>query len=474
MNILFAVSEAAPFVKTGGLADVAGALPKALAAAGHDVRVILPLYEVIGDEVRHRMQFLKYTYVFLSWRRQYCGIFQLEQDGVTYYFIDNEYYFKRAKLYGHYDDGERFGFFSRAVVQILPIMGWTPDVIHCNDWQTALVPIYLRQEHGEPYDGIRTVFTIHNVEYQGRYARFTLTDLFGLPDSLYTDGRLAFDDHINLMKGAIYMSDYITTVSPTYAQQLKDPAYAHGLHEIIAQNAHKISGILNGIDMDAYNPATDPRIYQRYTVRKPEGKVYNKLELQRLLNLRSDENIPLVACVSRLAAHKGFDLVLQALPGIMDTGVQFVILGTGEWEYGLRFLAAQSEYPGRLSANIMYSDALSRQIYAGADIFLMPSRSEPCGLAQMIAMRYGTLPLVRETGGLRDTVFPHPAENSNGFTFAKYAADDMLYVLREAVSLFREKKADWRGIMKRAMSTDFGWTRSAQAYLDIYTRITQN
>ncbi len=471
MNILFAVSEAAPFVKTGGLADVAGALPKALAAQGHDVRVVLPLYEAIGEDVRHRMQFLKYTYVFLAWRRQYCGIFQLKQDGVTYYFLDNEYYFKRANLYSHYDDGERFGFFSRAVVQILPLLNWTPDVIHCNDWQTALVPIYLREEHGEPYDSIRTVFTIHNVEYQGKYARSTLTDLFGLPDSLYTDGRLAFDDQINLMKGAIYTADYITTVSPTYAGQLTDPAYAHGLHDVIRENSHKIQGILNGLDMEAYDPSTDGRIYQRYSAEDPAGKVYNKLELQRLLNLRSDESIPLVACVSRLAAHKGFDIVLEALPGIMDSGVQFVILGTGEWEYEQRFLAAQSQYPGRLSANIMYSDALSRQIYAGADIFLMPSRSEPCGLAQMIAMRYGTLPLVRETGGLKDTVFNPPAENANGFSFQNYSAWDLLDCLHGALGLF-QKKSDWHAIMQRGMSADFGWTQSAGEYAAIYSRIT--
>jgi len=409
--------------------------------------------------------------VFLAWRRQYCGIFKLEQDGVIYYFIDNEYYFKRPKLYGYYDDGERFGFFSKAVYQILPMLDFHPDVIHCNDWQTALIPIYIREDPAEYYRSIRTVFTIHNIEYQGCFGRETLEDLFGLPFHLYDNGYMAYENYINLMKGAIYVSDYITTVSPTYACELKDPYYAHGLHKVIIDNFHKMRGIINGIDISVHDPQTDINLYKNYSAKDPSAKVYNKLELQRLLGLTEDESVPMIACISRLVSHKGFDIVLRAIDRIMCEHVQFVVLGNGEWNYEQGFIAAENRYRGRLSAKIMYSGSLASKIYAGADMFLMPSKSEPCGLSQMIAMRYGAVPIVRETGGLKDTVFPYKSEYSNGFTFASYSPEDMLYVIREAIGLYYNKE-EWNALMLRGMNQSFGWDKSAREYMEIYNQIT--
>jgi len=473
MNILYVFSEAYPFIKTGGLADVAGSLPKALAEGGADARVILPLYEGIPDTYRAQMEFVLYTYVFLSWRRQYCGLFKLELDGVTYYFIDNEYYFKRPYPYGHYDDGERFGFFSKAVYHLIPLLGWTPDVVHCNDWQSALVPIYIREDPGAPYPRVRTVFTIHNIEYQGRFGIGTVEDLFGLPRVLCDNGILAFGDHINLTKGALYTADYITTVSPTYADQLRTPDYAHGLHRVIEENSHKLRGVLNGIDTALHNPESDASLYRNYSASTVSDKVYNKLELQRRLNLTVREDIPVIGCISRLVAHKGFGMILEVLDQIMAQDVQLVVLGTGDWNYEQGFIEASHRYPGRLSANILYADALASAIYGGADLFLMPSRSEPCGLSQMIAMRYGTIPLVRETGGLKDTVFPYHSPYSTGFTFTNYNSSDMLYVLNEALSLYRDDKQSWAELMMRGMESDFSWAKSAAAYLDIYEQITQ-
>lgn len=472
MKILYVSPEAYPFIKTGGLADVAGSLPKALKKNGADVRVILPLYEGISEEFREQMEFVMYTYVFLAWRRQYCGLLALERDGVTYYFIDNEYYFKRSAPYGHYDDGERFGFFSKAVYQLLPLLDWTPDVVHCNDWQSALVPIYIREDPAELYRSTRTVFTIHNIEYQGRYGLDTLEDLFGLPQTLYDNGILAYEWDINLMKGAIYVSDYITTVSPTYAEELKQEQYGNTLHQVIEENSLKMRGILNGIDPEVYSPKSDPNLYQHYNMVKIASKVYNKLELQQLLGLTPDENVPMIACISRLVSHKGFDLIFEVLDELMGEDVQLVVLGTGDWKFEQGFIEASYRYPGRLSANIMYSDALASKVYGGADMLLMPSRSEPCGLSQMIAMRYGTVPIVRETGGLRDSVSPYLSEYSTGFTFTNYNSDDMLYVIREALELYRGDKKAWRALMKRCMKADFSWGKSAKEYMEIYDEIT--
>lgn len=476
MKILFASSEVAPFIKTGGLADVAGSLPAALAAQGHEVKVILPLYEGIGEDWRSQMTFLKYFDVTLAWRHVYCGIFQLERGGVTYWFVDNEYYFKRWQIYGHFDDCERFAYFSRAVIETPGQLDWAPDIIHCNDWQTALVPIYLLEEKYRipQLAGAKSVFTIHNIEYQGRYGDQVLEDVIGLDHSYFNEGMLAYYDDVNLMKGAIMASNYVTTVSPTYAEELRLPFYAHGLSGVINDQCGKIQGILNGIDVDLYDPAKNPALTANFSSKAlVKGKNECKLALQRAVGLEENVDIPIIACVSRLVGHKGFSLVTDVLHQIMGLNVQMVVLGTGEWQYEDAFRSAQGQYPGRFSAQLTYSAPLSNMIYSGADIFLMPSVSEPCGLSQMIAMRFGTVPVVRETGGLRDTVFPYNkfTGEGRGFTFSDINANDMLWVIREAVDLYFSNKTAWRGLQKAGMTADFSWNNSAQQYLDIYQRI---
>ena len=476
MNILFATSECVPFIKTGGLADVAGALPKALAGNGHDVRVILPLYEGIGEEWRSQMTYLQCFHITLAWRSPYCGIFELKRDGVTYWFVDNEYYFKRSNIYGHYDDGERFAYFSRAVVESMGWLNWHPDVLHCNDWQTALVPIYLLEErHRIPQlCDTKSVFTIHNIEYQGRYGSQTLKDVFGLNDGYFNEHMLAYHGDVNLMKGAIYAADYVTTVSPTYADELQYSFYAHGLEGVIADNRHKLRGILNGIDTQLYDPAATSGLAANFSARSlVKGKAECKLALQRAVGLEENADVPIIACISRLVGHKGFSLVTDALHEIMAMNVQMVVLGTGDWQYEAAFREAQVQYPGRFAAQITYSAPLSTAIYAGADLFLMPSVSEPCGLSQMIAMRYGTVPVVRETGGLKDTVTPYNKfeGTGRGFTFSDINAHDMVWVLREAVDLYFNNKKAWRGIQKEDMTADFSWNSSARQYLEIYQRI---
>ncbi|MEG2097537.1 MAG: glycogen synthase GlgA [Pseudoflavonifractor sp.] len=476
MNILFAASEVAPFIKTGGLADVAGSLPQALAGLGHDVRVILPLYEGIAPSWREQMTYLLNYNVHVAWRTPYCGIFELKRDGVTYYFVDNEYYFKRAQLYGHYDDGERFAFFSRAVVEIAGHLDFHVDILHCNDWQTALVPVYLLEErHRCPQlCDAKSVFTIHNIEYQGRYGPQTLKDLFGLADGYFNEHMLAYHGDVNLMKGAIYASDYITTVSPTYAQELQYPFYAHGLEGVIADNRNKVRGILNGIDAALYDPSVDPGLAKNFTPNGLAGKKACKAALQEASGLNLNPDVPIIACISRLVPHKGFNMVRDALHDIMGLDVQMVVLGTGDWNFEAAFRHAADQYPGRFSAHIMYSAALSTAIYGGADIFLMPSEAEPCGLSQMIAMRYGTVPVVRETGGLKDSVIPYNqfTAEGRGFTFSNISSQDMLWVLRDAVNLYHDDKKAWKRLMKSDMTADFSWTRSAGEYLEIYGWLT--
>lgn len=462
MKVLYAVSEAVPFVKTGGLADVAGSLPKALREQGADVRVVLPLYGSIGSEWRLKMNFCFYTFINLAWRRQYCGVFSLEYDGLVWYFIDNEYYFKRDGIYGCFDDGERFAFFSRAVLDVLPLLDWQPEIISCNDWQTALIPIYAAQDGG----GIKTVFTIHNIEYQGRFGTECLSDVFGLSDELFSGGILRYEDGLNLMKGAIYKADRVTTVSPSYAHELHDPFFANGLDRVVEDNAYKLTGILNGLDTVRYDPMTDVNLSKNYGPDKPEGKAACRVALCRELGLEESDT-PIIACVSRLVSHKGFDLVEAAFDRIVSRGAKFIILGTGEEKYESFFRRAEDQYKGRVSANIMYSDKRASLIYAGADMMLMPSRSEPCGLTQMIAMRYGTVPVVREVGGLRDSVRPYPSEDSTGFTFCWYSADDMASVLGYAIDIWYDKDK-WSELVARDMSEDLSWSRSANEYKKIY------
>lgn len=466
MNVLYAVSEAVPFVKTGGLADVAGSLPKALRAEGVDARVILPLYSSIGEKWRLKMNFCFYTFINLAWRRQYCGVFKLEYYGVIWYFVDNEYYFKRDNIYGCYDDGERFAFFSKAVIDILPLLDWKPDVINCNDWQTALIPLYISQDRSGYFNGIKTVYTIHNIEYQGRFGKECLTDIFGLSDSLYLDGILRYENDLNLMKGAIYKADHITTVSPSYASELRDPFFASGLHRVIEDNVYKLTGILNGLDTERYDPMTDSYLATNYGPDDPDGKADCKSELCRELGLEESDT-PIIGCISRLVGHKGFDLVEAALDRIISRGVRFVILGTGDEKFESFFIDAENRYKGKVSANIMYSEKRASLVYAGADMMLIPSKSEPCGLTQMIAMRYGSVPIVREVGGLKDSVRPYPNEDSTGFTFLWYSADDMVQAVDFAIDTWYEKDK-WRELMARDMVEYLSWSRSAKEYIKIY------
>ena len=476
MKILFAASEAVPFCKTGGLADVAGSLPQALAKTGDEVAVVLPLYERIGQEWREKMEFVTYIGdVPLGWRRIYAGLFKLDYDGVTWYFIDNEHYFKRPDLYGYYDDGERFGFFSRAIVALLPAMAWMPEIIHCNDWQTALVPVYLRDEsvRWPEVRGIKTVFTVHNIEYQGRYGKETLQDLFGLAPGWMEDGTMDFSGDVNLVKGALMVSDAITAVSPTYAQELRQPFFAHGLDGVMNLNAYKLHGVLNGIDMEKYDRNTDPLLTRHYSAARLDGKARNKQLLQQRLNLNQEADTPIIAVVSRLVSHKGLDLICKTFGDMMNLHCQFVVLGSGDYGYEQFFEQQLQNYPGRMAVYLGYNAELAQAIYAGADLLLMPSKSEPCGLAQMIAMRYGTVPIVRETGGLKDTVHAYEAwcGEGNGFTFASYISGDMLYVINQAVDLYHNNRDAFKRLQKRGMTTDFSWDKSAEAYNEIYRSI---
>lgn len=467
-KILFAASECTPFIATGGLAEVIGSLSKSLAQdEEYDVRVVLPLYSDIRGDYRQRFTYLGNINVPLGWRNQYCGIFSYEESGVTFYFLDNEYYFRRGGCYGYYDDGERFAFFSRAVMEILGFLQFYPDVLHCHDWQSALAAIYLKTIycHRREYSLIRAVFTIHNIEYQGKYSLDALEDLFGISD----DYRylLEFDGCANLMKAAIECSETFTTVSPTYAEEIKRAEYAHGLQGEVERNAFKLRGILNGIDVKSYDPATDPALFAPYSAENPAGKAVCKAELQKMLGLPVRADVPVVAMISRLVAHKGLDLVRAAIEELLADDVQFVLLGTGDSEYESYFKDLANRYKGKAVSIIAFNGDLSRKIYSGADIFLMPSKSEPCGLSQMIASRYLTVPVVRETGGLYDSIKPYGA-GGNGFTFAAYNAGDMLYVLREAVSLYKNKP-EWKKLMIKAGTTDFSWQRSAEEYKKLYT-----
>jgi starch synthase len=476
MKILYATSEAVPFCKTGGLADVAGSLPSALAAEGAEVAVVLPLYRRVREKFGSQLTFLCYDYVNLAWRHVYCGLFSLEQDGVTWYFLDNEQYFDRPDLYGYMDDGERFGFFSRAVVRMLDHMKFWPDVINCNDWQTALVPIYLKDDgvREERFRSVRTTLTVHNIEYQGRYNPYVLGDLFGLDAGWVDDGTLLMDGDLNLLKGAVLCADAVNAVSPTYANELKLAYFAHRMESVMRQCEYKLSGVLNGIDMDRYDPAKDPSIAVNFSLENMAGKDADKAYLQRLVGLREEAHVPVVAIVSRLVSHKGLDLICEVLHDMMKLPMQLVVLGKGDKKYEEFFHWAAQQYPGRMAVRLDYNEELSMAIYAGADLFLMPSKSEPCGLSQMIAMRYGTVPIVRETGGLKDTVHPYESwrDAGNGFTFANYASNDMLHVIREAVYLYKDYPDAFGRLRRRAMECDFSWARSAGEYLRIYAGVT--
>ncbi len=468
-KILFVSSECLPFAATGGLGEVIGSLPKALAARGdYDVRVIMPYYSDISDQYRNEAKYICNFNVGLAWRNLYCGLFKLVKDNVTYYFIDNEYYFHRDGLYGYYDDGERYAFFCKAVMDSFYFTGFMPDIIHANDWQSALVPIYNTCVYRY---NLKTIFTIHNIEYQGKYDLAILGDVFALPPE--AGAYVEYEGCINLLKGAIECADCVTTVSESYANELHNAAFAHGLQDIIAKNSFKIRGILNGLDTVGYDATTDPEIAKNFSPVDITGKFEDKKELQEMGNLDQNPDAPLISIVSRLVSHKGMDLVMNSLEGILNNSdLQVVVLGKGDRRYEDYFLWLQNKYHGRVAAMITYNKALSRKVYAGSDMFLMPSKAEPCGLSQMIACRYGTVPIVRETGGLRDSIHDCGGGEGNGFTFGRYDATDMANAVYRAIDLYHGHVDEWDLLRKYIMTIDFSWAKSAEKYDEMYSWIT--
>lgn len=475
MQIVFASAECAPFVKTGGLGDVAGSLPAALVRAGAEVIVMVPKYATIKDEYKAQMEHFSDFYVSLGWRNEYCGLEKLEHDGVTYMFIDNERYFARDYPYGFFDDGERFAFFSKAITESLQHLpaGFECDILHCNDWQTALVPVFLREFYqGLPlYDRVKTVFSIHNVAFQGQFSDTVMEDILGVAHIPAAASQLRCDAcSVNYMLGALRYADAITTVSPTYANEIQTPEFGEGLDGVLRERSYALQGILNGIDVAGFDPATDKRIAANYTVEDRSGKAVCKAKLQEELGLEVRDDRPLMVMVTRLTRQKGMDLVMYALDRILAGGVQVAVLGTGDRDYedGLRYF--QDKYPGTMAARIEFDPALSQRMYAAADMFLMPSKFEPCGLSQIIAMRYGTLPIVRETGGLKDTVIPYNefTGEGTGFSFSNFNGDEMGDAVFRAARLFWDNREAWNQLVTQAMSQDFSWTRSADKYLDLY------
>lgn len=478
MKILFAASECMPFVKTGGLADVIGALPKEIIKTGADIRVMIPLYRAIGQEVRERLEHVTYFYINLGWRRQYVGIEKLVNDGVTFYFIDNEQYFGRDYIYGKGgDEGERFAFFSKAVLEAISKIDFVPDILNCHDWQTGLIPVLFKAQYQSLplYKNIKTVFTIHNLQFQGLYPIHMTEELLSLGDWAYTADNLEFYGQASFIKGGIVFADRVTTVSPTYAEEILSPYYGERLDGLLRSRKPFLSGILNGIDTIEYDPENDALIDYNYTAETFDVKVQNKLALQKELGLNEDANAPVIGIVSRLSSQKGLDLIERVLDGIMATGAQLVVLGMGESKYVDLFGWAQWKYAGRLAACFQMNHGLAHRIYAGCDLFLMPSMFEPCGLSQLISLRYGTLPIVRETGGLRDTVLAYNefTGDGNGFSFFNYNAHDMLYVIERAIELYKNKRDIFNGLAIRAMKGEYGWDQSAKKYLALYESILE-
>lgn len=470
LKVLICAGEASPFVKTGGLADVCGTLPIALAKKNVDARVMIPLYGQIKDEYRRNMKFLGFTYVPLAWRSEYCGVFEAKKDGVTYYFLDNERYFKRGKIYGEADDGERFAFFSKAVLETLSIIKFAPDIIHANDWHTGLVPVFLDcfYRNAKYTTNTKTVFTIHNIEFQGQYDRYITGDLLGLDEnqaSLVTYNKCA-----NYMKGAIESANVVTTVSNTYAEEILNPFFGYGMQDILAARRYKVRGIINGISNKENDPLTDKYLFKNYDINSLELKSVNKLELQKQFGLEVNKNIPLIAMVGRLTHQKGIDLVIAGMERIVRTGAQVIVLGSGDASYENSFRTFEAKYHNSVRAYIGFSQDLASKLYAASDLFLMPSKFEPCGLSQMIAMRYGSVPIVRETGGLKDTVIPynHETKEGVGFTFKTYNAEDMVYAVERAVGLYKDYKDDWNTVLHNAMSRDFDWSNVADKYIKLY------
>lgn len=478
MKLLYVASEALPFASTGGLADVIGSLPNAVSKVlgeTADIRAVIPLYPQVRDKYAKELELVCEINVRLAWRNQYCGIWKIVRDGVTFYFIDNQYYFERNTLYGCYDDAERFAFFSKSVLELMAAVNFYPDVMHANDWQSALAVIYLKRKysHLDEYRDISALFTIHNIDYQGNFDFNILADVFELPE--WDRSIVEYDGCINLLKGAIVCADMVNTVSQTYSREILTEYFASGLHYILRQAdaEGKLTGIVNGIDVDYYNPETDPDIVANYTMDDMTVKAADKADLQKLCGFETDPETPVIAMVSRLASHKGFDLVKHVLEEIIvKNNVQFVLLGTGETALEEYFKDLAKRYPKQVAIKLEYNKALSKKFYAGADMFLMPSKSEPCGLSQMIASRYGTVPIVRECGGLADTIHAYCAEDGtgNGFTFANYNAHDMMHVIDYALELYSDH-SKWSGLVKNVMKVDFSWNVSAKKYIDIYSSL---
>lgn len=474
MKIFYIAAEATPFVKTGGLADVAGSLPKAFAKKGEDVSVVIPLYGQIPFEYKEKMEYIGAYFVDLDWRRQHVGVFKLEKDGVKFYFIDNEFYFNRNSLYGQIDDGERLVYFSKAVVQLFRFLDEKPDIVHANDWHTGLIPLYIKDfAKGDAfYEDIKTVYTIHNIKYQGIFSAHGMLPLMGLSTEYFHEDGIKYYDAINMMKGGIVYSDLLTTVSKTYAHEITYPYFGEGLDGIIRKHERKLIGIVNGIDYDKYNPETDPMIFQNYNIDNLDKKVKNKTELQKLVGLPVREDVPVIAMVSRLVDLKGIDLLDYILGEMLQMDIQFIVLGTGEYRYEEMLRFYDRIFRDKMAARIYFSEDHSHKVYSGADLYLMPSIAEPCGISQLIAMRYGTVPIVRETGGLSDTIesYNKYTGEGTGFSFSNINAHEMLFTVKDAVEVYKDKDA-FRNIMTQAMEADWSWKTSSEEYLENYRRI---
>lgn len=475
MRTLFVAAECAPFFKTGGLGDVAGALPKALKEKGTEIKVVLPYFTKIADQYKEQIQDLFSYEVNVGWRKQYCGVKYLSLKGIDYYFLDNLYYFDRPDLYGYYDDGERFAFFQLAVIELMEKINFIPDVMHLNDYHTAFIPFLLKEKYRwiQAFDSIHTVLTIHNIEFQGQYDQGVLGDLFGMGNERYEDGTIRFNDCVNFMKAGILYADRVTTVSPSYAEEIKTAEFGAGLDVILRMESGKLSGIVNGIDYEMFDPAKDPALFENYDAKHLAKKIENKVQLQKHLGLPVNAEIPLIGIVSRLTYQKGFHLLLEEMENLMQFDVQLVVIGTGDPNFENQFRYFGEQYPEKTSINIAFDLSLAQKVYAGVDMFLMPSAFEPCGLSQMISMRYGTLPIVHEIGGLRDTVEPYnPITNKGtGFGFDNFQPFYLMNVLKQAIELYQNNPEIWQELMQQAMAKDFSWNESSQQYLALYQQL---
>ncbi|MEG1504325.1 MAG: glycogen synthase GlgA [Enterococcus sp.] len=475
MRTLFVAAECAPFFKTGGLGDVAGALPKALKEKGTEIKVVLPYFTKIADQYKEQIQDLFSYEVNVGWRKQYCGVKYLSLKGIDYYFLDNLYYFDRPDLYGYYDDGERFAFFQLAVIELMEKINFIPDVMHLNDYHTAFIPFLLKEKYRwiQAFDSIHTVLTIHNIEFQGQYDQGVLGDLFGMGNERYEDGTVRFNDCVNFMKAGILYADRVTTVSPSYAEEIKTAEFGAGLDVILRMESGKLSGIVNGIDYEMFDPAKDPALFENYDAKHLAKKIENKVQLQKHLGLPVNADIPLVGIVSRLTYQKGFHLLLEEMENLMQFDVQLVVIGTGDPNFENQFRYFGEQYPEKTSINIAFDLSLAQKVYAGVDMFLMPSAFEPCGLSQMISMRYGTLPIVHEIGGLKDTVEPYnPITNKGtGFGFDNFQPFYLMNVLKQAIELYQNHSEIWQELMQQAMAKDFSWNESSQQYLALYQQL---